>query len=248
MIKVDLKEYSDIERMAIDEESSPYSSQAESDDLSEDEDTINDDEPTFTTQTVQLDDVSEDGSEFDDTDDDLDEELNEESEDDDEDSETPLSQEGGKNEEGKTTVSSNSSEGDDTDTDDEDEDDGLKRFDEEIKKQYLVDAHPESQMPSYEEVRALSKVVRDDSGRPCDPLHRTLPILSKYERARIIGIRATQLADGAQPLITINKPAISELVIAEMELEANKLPFIIRRPLITGGSEYWKLADLERVV
>ena len=236
--------------MAIEDESSPYSSQAESVDLSDDEDTINDEEePTFTSQTVQLDDVSEDdGSDFEEeTDDNLDEESAVESEDDDEDSETPLSQEGGKNE-AKSTVLSNSSEDYDTDTEDEDEEDGLKRFDEEIKKQYLVDVHPECQMPSYEEVRALSKVVRDDSGRPCDPLHRTLPILSKYERARIIGIRATQLANGADPLITINKPAISELVIAEMELEANRLPFIIRRPLITGGSEYWKLADLERVV
>ena len=239
--------------MAIDDESSPYSSQAESEDVSEDDDSINEDEePTFTTQTVQLDDVSDEGLEFDDgTDDDLEEGLDEESEDDDEDSETPLSQEGGKKKETQVAAlsSNNSSEDYETDSDDDDDqEDGLKRFDEEIKKQYLVDVHPESQMPSYEEVRALSKVVRDDSGKPCDPLHRTLPIMSKYERARIIGIRATQIADGAQPLITINKPAISELVIAEMELDANKLPFIIRRPLITGGSEYWKLADLERVI
>ena len=63
--------------MAIDDESSPYSSQAESEDVSEDDDSINEDEePTFTTQTVQLDDVSDEGLEFDDgTDDAVDDSI-----------------------------------------------------------------------------------------------------------------------------------------------------------------------------
>ena len=30
-----------------------------------------------------------------------------------------------------------------------------------------------------------------------------------------------------------------------MELKERKLPFIIRRPLPSGGSEYWKVEDLE---
>ena len=42
----------------------------------------------------------------------------------------------------------------------------------------------------------------------------------------------------------IGQSIINELIIAKMELEAGLLPFVIRRPLPNGGSEYWKLADL----
>ena len=36
----------------------------------------------------------------------------------------------------------------------------------------------------------------------------------------------------------------TKLVLGE-ELEQKKIPFIIRRPLPSGGSEYWHLRDLE---
>jgi len=134
---------------------------------------------------------------------------------------------------------------DDDDTDDDAE--ALEKFDEETKQEYLLSKHPEAQVPSFEEVRALSKIVRDAEGRPADPLHRTQPMLTKYEKARVLGVRATQLASGAPPYVQLAKPAISELIVAEMELAENKLPFIIRRPLPNGGSEYWKLQDLARI-
>ena len=134
---------------------------------------------------------------------------------------------------------------DDDDTDDDAA--ALEKFDEETKQEYLLSRHPEAQVPSFEEVRALSKIVRDAEGRPADPLHRTQPMLTKYEKARVLGVRATQLASGAAPYVQLTKPAISELIVAEMELAENKLPFIIRRPLPNGGSEYWKLQDLARI-
>ena len=36
-------------------------------------------------------------------------------------------------------------------------------------------------------------------------------------------------------------------VIAELELKAKKIPFIIRRPLPNRGSEYWRVSDLELI-
>ena len=33
--------------------------------------------------------------------------------------------------------------------------------------------------------------------------------------------------------------------IALMELNKGKIPFIIRRPMPNGGSEYWKVKDLQ---
>ena len=34
-------------------------------------------------------------------------------------------------------------------------------------------------------------------------------------------------------------------IIALMELKQGKIPFIIRRPMPNGGSEYWKVNDLK---
>ena len=136
----------------------------------------------------------------------------------------------------------------DTESEDEDDDDedmdNLAKFDEETRQNHLMAHHPQAMLPSFEEVRSLSNVTRDSDGNPVDPLHRTIPILTKYERTRVIGVRASQLANGAPPYVKLSNPIINELIIAKMELEAGLLPFVIRRPLPNGGSEYWKLADL----
>lgn len=61
------------------------------------------------------------------------------------------------------------------------------------------------------------------------------PILTKYERARIIGARALQLSMGAMPLIDVSEiPELNPLKIAEYELNLGILPITIRRVLPTG--------------
>ena len=40
---------------------------------------------------------------------------------------------------------------------------------------------------------------------------------------------------------------IDGYTIALQELKEGKIPFIIRRPLPNGASEYWKINDLERL-
>ena len=78
-----------------------------------------------------------------------------------------------------------------------------------------------------------------------DELHRTLPIMSKYEKTRILGQRAKQLNSGNKPFISVPKNIMDGYLIAQEELRQKKLPFIIRRPLPNGGSEYWRIKDLE---
>ncbi len=56
--------------------------------------------------------------------------------------------------------------------------------------------------------------------------------LTKYERARIIGARAMQIALGAPPLIDVPKGLTDPIKIAELELEAGVLPMKIRRELL----------------
>ena len=67
--------------------------------------------------------------------------------------------------------------------------------------------------------------------------------LSKYDRALIIGTRAQQLASRAPPFIVVPKNVDNVVEIAKLELEARKIPFILKRKLETHD-EYWKLEDM----
>ena len=134
---------------------------------------------------------------------------------------------------------------DDISTDDEMEDeDYLQKFDQGVRTQFLAAFHPEAQAHNFEEVLALTKVTRSPDGRIIDALHRTLPFLTKYERTRVIGQRAAQLDTGALPFVPVPTEIIRGSLIAELELRAKKLPFIIRRPLPNRGSEYWRVSEL----
>ena len=134
----------------------------------------------------------------------------------------------------------------DDENDDEDEN-YLQKFDKEITKDYIMNFHPECLNHNYDEIKALTKVTRDEFNIIIDPLHKTVPFLTKYERARILGQRAKQIECGAKSLVKVPENIIDSYVIAELELEQKKIPFIIRRPIPSGGSEYWNLKDLENI-
>lgn len=135
------------------------------------------------------------------------------------------------------------------DDDDEDEDGEiyLKKFDKEVNENYIVNNHPECAMQNYDEILAMTNVVRDKDNIIIDDLHRTNPFLTKYERARILGQRAKQIETGATPFVKVPENIIDSYLIAEMELQQGRIPFIIRRPMPNGGSEYWKVNDLENI-
>jgi len=121
----------------------------------------------------------------------------------------------------------------------------LQKFDEELTNNYILDNHQEEIVQNYAEVLTLSKIVKDSEGNIIDQFHRTNPILSKYEKTKVLGQRTKQLNNGAKPLIKLNENIIDSYIIAEMELKEKVIPFIIRRPLANGASEYWTLQDLE---
>ena len=139
-------------------------------------------------------------------------------------------------------------ESDDSDEDADGEDESyLQKFNTEIKKNYVVDNHPECVIQNYYEIVALSVVVRDKYNNVIDGLHRSCPYLSKFEKTRVLGQRAMQINAGAPAFVKVPENIVDGYLIAEMELAQKKIPFIFRRPLPNGGSEYWKLSDLEDI-
>lgn len=144
----------------------------------------------------------------------------------------------------------NNIESESSDDDLEDDDDSVnettyKKLDSIEIEDYTKVYHNDIYENNTSEVQTLAIVTRDEYNNIIDDLHKTVPILSKYERARILGQRAKQINAGAPPFVTPPKDTMDGYLIAIQELEAKRIPFIIRRPLPFGGCEYWKVSDLE---
>lgn len=119
----------------------------------------------------------------------------------------------------------------------------------------LVRQHPEIWIPYEEQVleqlntRAPGAEVAGKSyslrelGK-LDAKHRSYPFLTSYERTKILSYRASQICNGAKPYILVPEGVTDAHVIAKMELEAKRLPFIIKRPMPDGSFEVWRLSDL----
>ena len=77
----------------------------------------------------------------------------------------------------------------------------------------------------------------------------TREYFTKYEYTALLSMRAQQLADGAKPMVSLEGLKASDSMfvwnVAKREIEQRKLPFIIRRQLPDGNSEFWSAQEME---
>jgi DNA-directed RNA polymerase I, II, and III subunit RPABC2 len=71
----------------------------------------------------------------------------------------------------------------------------------------------------------------------------TLPYMTKYERARILGTRALQISMNARVMVELDGET-DPIVIARMELEQRRIPLSVRRYLPDGSYEDWCVDEL----
>ena len=136
----------------------------------------------------------------------------------------------------------------DEDSSDEEENIIYKNLEEDIDTNILKFYHPETENINYKELLTLSKITKNKKGEIIDPFHKTLPFITQYEKAKILGQRAKQINHGSTPFVDISSNIIDGHTIALMEFNQKKIPFIIRRPLPNGTSEYWKVKDLKIIL
>lgn len=208
------------------------------DDKNELIDVLNDDEDEFNDNDYNSNDE-------DDNDDEEDEDNDDDGDDGDANGKNTKKQSGGKKKNVKINLESQNTESDDDSDSNSDDENYLQKFNSELNKNYIMEFHPECMNHNYDEITTLSKVTRDEFNIIIDPLHKTIPYLTKYEKTRILGQRSKQIECGAKPLVKVPENIIDSYIIAELELQQKRIPFIIRRPLPNGGSEYWNLKDLE---
>lgn len=132
--------------------------------------------------------------------------------------------------------------------DDDDDENYLQKFEDMNKNNLLNTNHPELVCHNNDEIDALSTVQRDKNNNVIDPLHKTIPFITKYEIARVIGERAKQIESGSNIFTEVDENTIDSYLIALKEFNEKKIPFIIKRPMPNGCCEYWKLQDLEILV
>ena len=73
---------------------------------------------------------------------------------------------------------------------------------------------------------------------------QTKPYMTKFEKAKILGIRAQMLANGSLPLVDVPTNIINVKDIARIELKERKMPLIIKRYLPDKSYECWRLDDM----
>ena len=71
----------------------------------------------------------------------------------------------------------------------------------------------------------------------------TKPVLTKYERVRILGERAKQISLGAKPML-LGIENMNPKDIARLELERGVMPLIIEKPLPDGTVDQWRVSEL----
>ena len=106
----------------------------------------------------------------------------------------------------------------------------------------LLQAHPEIQADYLEIIRERLPVK--DLPVINDGNHKTYPFLNQYEKTKVLSHRASELAHGRRPFIEVPKHVTNVSDIARLELEAKRIPYIIKRPLPNRTFEYWRLQDL----
>lgn len=89
----------------------------------------------------------------------------------------------------------------------------------------------------------LEKEASKSSKEVPKHLRKTTLIMTKYERARVLGTRALQLSHGAAPCVNFDNET-DPLAIARKELREKKIPFIIRRYLPDSSYEDFTIDEL----
>ena len=110
---------------------------------------------------------------------------------------------------------------------------------------FLLTHHPECRLDYVEQVNEKLSLSAYPADSGADPQHKSVPYLTMFEKAKLLGFRANQLAQGSQTFLE-KRPehVVDVLEIARLELEERRLPYILKRPMPDGSFEYVRLSDL----
>ena len=96
-----------------------------------------------------------------------------------------------------------------------------------------------------------SELIPEDRYVKIDIPKETPPFITPHEKARVIGLRITQLSRNAPTMFSVSElqnmknknPYLTAIEIANAEYRAGIIPLLVRRFLTDGTFEDWKLSE-----
>jgi DNA-directed RNA polymerase I, II, and III subunit RPABC2 len=125
----------------------------------------------------------------------------------------------------------------------DDDDIGSAGFDEASFDEFN-EGDVEQEQNEYDEKADVEMIPAEEAPKEPQRERVTTRFLTKYEKARIIGARALQISKNAPIMVEVEPGEWDPLKIAEKELIARKIPFIIRRYLPDNSYEDWRVDEL----
>jgi DNA-directed RNA polymerase I, II, and III subunit RPABC2 len=145
----------------------------------------------------------------------------------------------------KSTDAESDNESDEShDSDDNSKDDNDDNNDNYIDTEETLSKKCIKKYVSMEDDINLEELFGDEDNNIIKEDRITKPILTKYEKVRILSTRIKQLQQGAKPMLK-NYSGLSATEMALEELKHKVIPLIIERPVPNVGIEKWKLSELQ---
>ena len=126
-----------------------------------------------------------------------------------------------------------------------DDDESLSVFDDESTQvQSILSDDDTEQVNLWMYIVIIIVSVEESYSKYYTSEKNTAPILTKFERAKLLGIRAEMISAGNSPLVVVPRGVDNAYEIALLELKEKKIPLIIRRHLPNGTVEDWRIEEL----
>lgn len=125
-----------------------------------------------------------------------------------------------------------------------DEDYDAYDSDEEVQADPEEEQDDEAEDPedNDEEFQSVIVDVTEAKKRMSMAVKKSVNILTRFEKARVLGVRIRQLQMGAPPLVNVSDLK-NEKEIAFRELEMRRCPLIVRRYITKSTFEDWRLTE-----
>lgn len=128
-------------------------------------------------------------------------------------------------------------------------------FEENVEDPELNDDGDEEEGSEQEEETILHKLREKESKYDVVSVYKTYesyfsqkkvtkPFITKFEKAKLLGVRAEMIASGAPVLVVVPSGVNSAYEIAMLEYREKKIPLMVRRYLPNGAFEDWRMDDL----
>jgi len=104
------------------------------------------------------------------------------------------------------------------------------------------DIEEEEELFNNEKMKILP--LSDEYSKYYSNTKKTSPFITKFEKTKLIGIRAQMISKGSEPVISVPSHITDSIDIAELEFKKKCIPLFIKRYITATEYEIWRPEDM----